>query len=106
MPGTNATAGAVGWAAILLIGSPVLLGVYLLGALRMGVHLNEAAAVLRCPRYTHVLRFKLEPDRLTGYVIGLDRPAPLAGSQPEARLIDHFTLTARADSRGDGRGAP
>jgi len=94
LPGTGQPAIAVGWAAVTLIGSPVLLGGYLLGALRMGAHLNEAAATRRCARYRHFIRFKLEPDRLTGYVIGIDRPSPLAGSQPEAQLIDQFTLIA------------
>lgn len=90
----TATAVAVGWAAVMLIGSPVLLGSYLLRALRMGAHLNEAAAALRCSRYRHFLRFKLEPGRLTGYVIGVDRLCPMAGGRPDAQLIDQFTLTA------------
>jgi hypothetical protein len=70
----------------------VWFGWYLAVALAFDAHFNEAGGAARLDRYRHFIRFKLEPDRLTGYVIGWDRPSTDL-ERLDARLVDVFSLT-------------
>lgn len=74
-------------------------GWYLASTLAFGGHNNEAGGAAHLDRFRHFIRFKLEPDRLTGYVIGLERPST-DGQQLRPHLVDVFQLTpGRADPR-------
>ncbi|MGH8549450.1 MAG: hypothetical protein ACRERU_12795 [Methylococcales bacterium] len=57
-------------------------------------HYNEAGGGARADRYRHMIRFKLEPDRLTGYVIGIDRPVSDFDPKnlPTFELVDVFCV--------------
>jgi hypothetical protein len=84
---------AVAWSLVICVLTPFLFGAYLWTSLnRTGGHRNEAFSALHYPGYKHFIRFKLERDHLTGYVIGFDRPSTHRDPQPEARLIDTFVL--------------
>lgn len=76
--------------------APFLFGAYSWGSLnQIGGHRNEAFSALHHTGYKHSIRFKLEPDHLTGYVIGFDQPSGGSDSNPKARLIDTFMLWAQ-----------
>jgi hypothetical protein len=84
---------AVAWSLVICVLAPFLFGAYLWISLnRIGGHRNEAFSALHDPGYKHFIRFKLEPDQLTGYVIGFDRPSTRRDPIPKARLIDTFVL--------------
>jgi hypothetical protein len=79
-------------------------GFYLAVSLGFGAHNNEAGGAARADHYRHFVRFKLERDRLTGYVIGFDKPSPSVSANTakdtafaplQPRLVDRFTLTAK-----------
>ncbi|HEY6723852.1 MAG TPA: hypothetical protein VI197_07460, partial [Polyangiaceae bacterium] len=70
----------------------VWFGWYLAVALAFDAHFNEAGGAARLDQYRHFIRCKLEPDRLTAYVIGWQRPSMDLG-RLDARLVDVFTLT-------------
>jgi hypothetical protein len=67
-------------------------GFYLAVALGFNAHNNEAGGAARVDFYRHFIRFKLEPDRLTGYVIGFDRPALNPTQKLQVKLVDRFEL--------------
>jgi hypothetical protein len=68
------------------IASPIQFGHYLLLVSAWGGHCNEAGITARSKNYKQWIRFHVTPDRLEGYVIGLDEPdAP-------PRLVDVFTI--------------
>jgi hypothetical protein len=89
--------------------SCVWFGWYLAVALGFNAHNNEAGGAARLDAYRHFIRFKVEPDALTGYVIGFDRPCQdiglgqasmrsmarrEAGHAPlQVKLIEAFKLT-------------
>jgi hypothetical protein len=91
--------------------SCVWFGWYLAVALGFNAHNNEAGGAARLDAYRHFIRFKLEPDRITGYVIGFDRPCQDIGlgqasmrsmarrdaGQPtlQVKLIEAFELKAK-----------
>jgi len=84
---------AVAWSLVICALAPFLFGVYLWTSLnRIGGHRNEAFSALHYPGYKHFIRFKLEPDHLTGYVIGFDQPSTGKDPHPKAKLIDTFVL--------------
>jgi hypothetical protein len=84
---------AVAWSLVIAVLKPFLFGAYLWVSLNyLGGHRNEAFSALHYPGYKHFIRFKLEPDHLTGYVIGFDRPSSSRDSKPKARLIEKFEL--------------
>jgi hypothetical protein len=84
---------AVVWSLVICGLAPFLFGAYLWMALnRIGGHRNEAFSALHYPGYKHFIRFKLEPDHLTGYVIGFERPSTGGDSKPQAKMIDTFVL--------------
>jgi hypothetical protein len=69
-------------------------GWYLAVAAAHQGHNNEAGAASRIERFRQFIRFKVEPDRLTGYVIAIDQTA----TEPAAikpRVVDVFTLSPR-----------
>ena len=76
-------------------------GFYLAVALGFGAHNNEAGGAARLDYYRHFIRFKLEPERITGFVIGFDKPAPeLEGNTApkseqllQIKLVERFELT-------------
>ena len=76
-------------------------GFYLAVALGFGAHNNEAGGAARLDYYRHFIRFKLEPERITGFVIGFDKPAfKLEGntaskSEPllQIKLVERFELS-------------
>jgi hypothetical protein len=71
-------------------------GGYLAFALSFGCHNNEAGGAARIDRFGHFIRFKLEPQRITGYVIGLEH---LADSQSPLApfLIEIFHVGQASD---------
>jgi len=74
----------------------VWFGWYLAVALAFDAHFNEAGGAARLDRYRHFIRFKLEPDCLTGYVIGWRCPS-VELEQLDARLVDVITLTPESN---------
>jgi hypothetical protein len=74
----------------------VWFGFYLAVALAFDAHNNEAGGAARIDFYRHFVRIKLQRDRVTGYVIGFDRPAT-AGVR--AKLIDVFELVPGAPEK-------
>ncbi|HTU62363.1 MAG TPA: hypothetical protein VMF89_28080, partial [Polyangiales bacterium] len=66
-------------------------GYYLAVAMSFGAHNNEAGGAACADQYRHFVRIKLERDRLTGYVIGFDRPARELDSV-HPRIIETFHL--------------
>ncbi|KFI22483.1 hypothetical protein [Nitrosococcus oceani] len=85
-------------AAAFLVGgvlSCVWFGWYLAVALAFNGHNNEAGGGARLEAYRHFIRFKLTPNTLTGYVIGIDQPVesfPKDKERPRFRLVDVFTI--------------
>ena len=91
--------------------SCVWFGWYLAVAMGFHAHNNEAGGAARLDAYRHFIRFKLEPDRITGYVIGFDRTCQDVGlgqasmrsmarrdaGNPtlQVKLIEAFTLEQR-----------
>ncbi|MET0390600.1 MAG: hypothetical protein ABW321_31805 [Polyangiales bacterium] len=80
----------------------VWFGLYLAVALGFNGHYNEAGGAARADFYRHFVRLKLTADRITGYVIGFDRPALTVASEAptEARplavkLVDVFEIKRR-----------
>jgi hypothetical protein len=68
-------------------------GWYLAVAGALGGHNNEVGAAARIEGFRQFIRFRLEPDRLTGYVIAIDETA----TDPAAvkpRVVDVFTIRA------------
>jgi hypothetical protein len=72
---------------------------YLALAFSLNCHNNEAGITVRVDRFCHFIRFKLEPERITGYVIGV---AKLADASSELRpvVVETFTLTSASTPEG------
>jgi hypothetical protein len=64
-------------------------GAYLAFALSLRCHDNEAGAAARIDRFCHFIRFKLEAERISGYVIGV-RALADASSPLRPYLIEKF----------------
>ncbi|ADE14490.1 conserved hypothetical protein [Nitrosococcus halophilus Nc 4] len=85
-------------AAAFLVGgilSCVWFGWYLAVALAFNGHNNEAGGGARSENYRHFIRFRLTPEKLTGYVIGIDQPVESFQGEkggPKFRLVDVFTI--------------
>jgi hypothetical protein len=91
--------------------SCVWFGWYLAVAMGFNAHNNEAGGAARLDAYRHFIRFKVERDAITGYVIGFDHPCQDVGlgqasmrsmarrdaGQPtlQVKLIEAFRLTPR-----------
>lgn len=96
------------WGEPLAVTWPRLLAAFLLGAffsciwfgwyvavsLGFHGHNNEAGGGSRSEQYRHMIRFKLEENQLTGYVIGIDQPVTdfTVTPAPKFRLVDVFTI--------------
>ena len=80
--------------------SCIWFGWYLAVALAFNGHNNEAGGGARSEQYRHLIRFKLEENRLTGYVIGFDEPVGDFSDKtkplPKFRLVDIFTIQAKS----------
>jgi hypothetical protein len=57
-------------------------------------HNNEVGGASRIERFKQFIRFKVEPTKITGYVIAFDDPKQ-HGSQLDPKLVDVFTLTTK-----------
>lgn len=91
--------------------SCVWFGWYLAVAMGFNAHNNAAGGAARLDAYRHFIRFKVERDAITGYVIGFDHPCQDVGlgqasmrsmvrrdaGQPtlQVKLIEAFRLTPR-----------
>lgn len=62
-------------ALVAIIASLIHLGWYLAIAAAGGGHANEVGGAARLDDYRSFIRFRLTPERLTGYVIACDRPS-------------------------------
>jgi len=69
-------------------------GWYLAVAVAHDGHENETGAAARIERFRQFIRFRLEPQRLTGFVIAVDEPTDdPAAVRP--RVVDVFTIAPR-----------
>lgn len=75
------------------------LGWYLAAASTCNGHNNEVGVASRVDSFNELIRFRVEPDRLTGYVIAIDTPATSLG-EARARVVDVFTVAPRQPSSG------
>ena len=75
------------------------LGWYLSVALAFRGHNNEAGVASRIDRFNQFIRFRIQPDRITGYVIATDRPVTEL-RDATAHVVDVFTI---APNRPRGR---
>jgi hypothetical protein len=82
-----AYAGAIG-----ALISCVLFGWYLAVALAFNGHNNEAGGAARIEGFKEFIRFRLDRNGLTGYVIGIDEPNT-EGSKLQPKLIDVFRIS-------------
>ncbi|HUQ08484.1 MAG TPA: hypothetical protein VM261_38600 [Kofleriaceae bacterium] len=84
----------VGGALLAMFFGCALFGWYLAIAGALDGHFNEIAAAALVDRYRQFIRFRLTPDGLTGYVIGVDQvsmdPAAL-----RPRVVDRFEIAPR-----------
>lgn len=94
--------------------SCVWFGWYLAAMMGFNAHNNEAGGAARHDAYRHFIRFKVERDAITGYVIGFDRPCQDVGlgqasmrsmarrdaGHPtlQVKLIESFRLTTAGRS--------
>jgi hypothetical protein len=79
--------------------STTWLGWYLTVTMGFSGHNNEAGAAARVDQFREFIRFRLEPDRIVGHVIGVGRPSVVDGKVVVPTwLIDRFTVgpTAKA----------
>lgn len=68
---------------------------YLAVSLAFNGHNNEAGGASRIEGFKHILRIKVEKERLTVYVIGFDDAKPEI-EQLSLTLVDKFTLECKA----------
>jgi hypothetical protein len=94
-------AGTLAWLLVIALGAVVAitasilhLGWYLAIAAAGGGHSNEVGGAARLEDYRQFIRFRLTPDRLTGYVIACDRPQA-TGAALRPYIVDVFELGAR-----------
>jgi hypothetical protein len=71
-----------------------LFGWYLAIAGALDGHFNEMAAAALVDRYRQFIRFRVTPDRLTGFVIGVDE-VTMDPTRMRPRLVDRFDVAAR-----------
>lgn len=67
------------------------LGWYLGVAFACNGHNNEAGVASRVDRFNQFIRFRVEPTRITGYVIATDLPVTSL-AEVRARVVDVFTV--------------
>ncbi len=61
-----------------------------------GGHSNEVGGAALIEDYKQLIRFRLTPEGLTGFVIAIDRPALDPAREGRPRLVDVFELRPRA----------
>lgn len=74
-----------------LVFSCIWFGWYLAVSLCFDGHNNEAGGGARIEQFKQFIRFRLTPEGLTGFVIGIDEPME-DGSKLKPRLIDVFEV--------------
>ena len=74
--------------------SCALFGSYLAVALAFNGHNNEAGGAARIEGFKHLIRFRLNADVLTGYVMAIDQAEP-DGSNLKPRIVDVFHICNR-----------
>jgi hypothetical protein len=86
-----AYAGAIG-----ALTSCLLFGWYLAVALAFNGHNNEAGGAARIEGFKEFIRFRLDHNGLTGYVIAIDKPGTVGGNgKLQPKLIDVFRISDR-----------
>ncbi|MEA2205332.1 MAG: hypothetical protein QOE77_2108 [Blastocatellia bacterium] len=71
--------------------SCVWLGWYFAVSVEFNGHAGDAGSAARREEYKQFIRFRITPETLTGYVIGIDEPKQ-NGKDLKPRLVDVFTL--------------
>ncbi|MEK6279815.1 MAG: hypothetical protein AABN95_05625 [Acidobacteriota bacterium] len=80
-------------AAIGAVMSCVLFGWYLAVSLAFNGHNNEAGGAARIEGFKHLIRFRINRQGLTGFVIAIDKPNTTGGTgHLEPRLVDVFNV--------------
>jgi hypothetical protein len=77
--------------------SCVLFGWYLAVALAFNGHNNEAGGAARIEGFKHLIRFRLDSNSLTGYVIAVDE-AKTDGPSLKPKLVDVFRISNQSTS--------
>ena len=73
--------------------SCVLFGWYLAVSLAFNGHNNEAGGAARIEGFKQLIRFRINRDGLTGFVIAIDKPNTIGGEgNLEPRLVDVFNV--------------
>lgn len=70
---------------------------YLAVSLGFNGHNNEAGGATRIGEFKQFIRFRVEKERITGYVIAVDQPQT-KGADIEAKLCDVFTLKTKGSA--------
>ena len=78
-------------AVVTIVASVIHLGWYMAIAAAGGGHSNEVGGAARLEDYRHFIRFRVTPDRLTGYVIACDVPRA-DGAALAPYIVDVFEL--------------
>ena len=74
--------------------SCVLFGWYLAVALAFNGHNNEAGGAARIEGFKEFIRFRLDRNGLTGYVIAIDEPGTAGGKgKLRPKLVDVFRIS-------------
>src|SRR4030095_15282457 len=74
-----------------MINLSIWFGWYLLVSLTFSGHNDEAAGATRIEKFKQFIRFRLTPERLTGYVIAVDEPK-INGRDLRPRIVDVFSI--------------
>jgi len=85
--------------------SCVLFAWYLAVSLAFNGHNNEAGGAARIEGFKQLIRFRLNREGLTGYVIGFDRPQT-EGGRLEPKIVDIFRISERAAGGGSSQQPP
>lgn len=88
------------WAALIgAVMSCVVFGWYLAVSLAFNSHNNEAGGAARIEGFKELIRFRINRQGLTGYVIALDKPET-DGSKLKPKIVDVFHVRAAGDIAG------
>ncbi|MBX7169865.1 MAG: hypothetical protein K1X72_02835 [Pyrinomonadaceae bacterium] len=72
--------------------SRIWLSWYLAVSLLFDGHNNEVGGMARIQDFKHILRIKVQENKLTVYVIGLDKATPDLNEDMKLKLVDRFEL--------------
>jgi hypothetical protein len=88
------------WAALIgAVMSCVVFGWYLAVSLAFNAHNNEAGGAARIEGFKELIRFRINREGLTGYVIALDKPET-DGSKLKPKIVDVFHVRAADNVTG------